>query len=169
MRWFRMTVAMLALGAIAGTLAIRAYAKAEDEAEIKALEDRLMAAIGAKDLKAVMACYEPGQKIVIFDAIPPLQYVGAKAWSDDWAGLFKENPGPAKSEITELEVVVSGNVGFGHSIQKLELTGADGKAQSFVVRATDGYRKTKGKWLIAHEHLSVPVDLATGKAVMDAK
>ena len=32
------------------------------------------------------------------------------------------------------------------------------------VRVTDGYRKVGGKWLIALEHVSVPVDMASGKA-----
>lgn len=30
-------------------------------------------------------------------------------------------------------------------------------------------RKINGKWLIVHEQLSVPVDLASGKAMMDLK
>jgi ketosteroid isomerase-like protein len=29
---------------------------------------------------------------------------------------------------------------------------------------TDVYRKIHGKWLIFHEHVSFPVDLATGQA-----
>jgi ketosteroid isomerase-like protein len=37
------------------------------------------------------------------------------------------------------------------------------------VRVTDGYRKIAGNWLIALEHVSVPVDLATGKAVLTSK
>jgi hypothetical protein len=32
------------------------------------------------------------------------------------------------------------------------------------VRVTDGYRKFGSEWLIVLEHVSVPVDLATGKA-----
>jgi hypothetical protein len=31
------------------------------------------------------------------------------------------------------------------------------------VRVTNGYRKIDGNWLIVHSHVSVPVDLATGK------
>jgi ketosteroid isomerase-like protein len=30
------------------------------------------------------------------------------------------------------------------------------------------YRKIEGKWLIVHEHVSVPVDLTTDKAVFEA-
>jgi ketosteroid isomerase-like protein len=35
-----------------------------------------------------------------------------------------------------------------------------------VVRVTDLYGKVNGNWLIAHEHVSVPVDLETGKPDM---
>jgi ketosteroid isomerase-like protein len=36
-------------------------------------------------------------------------------------------------------------------------------------RLTDVLRKVKGKWLIVHEHVSVPVDVATGKADLTSK
>jgi hypothetical protein len=29
---------------------------------------------------------------------------------------------------------------------------------------TAGYRKTGGKWLVTHEHVSMPVDMKTGKS-----
>ena len=31
------------------------------------------------------------------------------------------------------------------------------------ILSADGYRKIDGNWLIVHSHVSVPVDLATGK------
>jgi hypothetical protein len=37
------------------------------------------------------------------------------------------------------------------------------------VRVTDGYKKVNGQWLIAHEHVSVPVDLTTMKGIPDSK
>lgn len=38
-----------------------------------------------------------------------------------------------------------------------------------TVRVTDGYKKINGQWLISHEHVSVPVDLATMKPDLDSK
>ena len=51
------------------------------------------------------------------------------------------------------------------------LTGSDTKGQpiDLTVRVTDVYRKIKGKWLVVHEHVSVPVDLNTGKPDMSSK
>jgi ketosteroid isomerase-like protein len=38
-----------------------------------------------------------------------------------------------------------------------------------TVRVTDVYRKINGTWLIVHEHVSVPVDLDTGKPDLSSK
>ena len=48
-------------------------------------------------------------------------------------------------------------------------TDMKGQPIDLVVRVTDGYRKVDGNWLIAHEHLSVPVDYATGKPDLMSK
>jgi len=37
------------------------------------------------------------------------------------------------------------------------------------VRVTDVYRKVGGAWLIVLEHVSVPVDLGTGKGDLASK
>jgi ketosteroid isomerase-like protein len=37
------------------------------------------------------------------------------------------------------------------------------------VRFTEGYRQTNGHWRAIHDHISVPVDLATGTAVLNLK
>jgi ketosteroid isomerase-like protein len=55
-----------------------------------------------------------------------------------------------------------GKMAFVHYI-----THVAGKGKKF--RVTDVLRKAKGKWLIVHEHVSVPVDLATGKADLASK
>jgi ketosteroid isomerase-like protein len=37
------------------------------------------------------------------------------------------------------------------------------KPVDFAARVADVYKKTKGDWLIVQEHVSVPVDVDTGK------
>jgi hypothetical protein len=36
-------------------------------------------------------------------------------------------------------------------------------------RVSDGYKKINGKWMIVEEHLSFPVDIASGKADLSSK
>jgi ketosteroid isomerase-like protein len=45
----------------------------------------------------------------------------------------------------------------------------DGKKVEIAVRVTDGFQKIDGKWLIVHEHVSVPIDLNTGMADLASK
>lgn len=133
-----------------------------DEQAIRALYGRFPAAIAAKDLDAVMSLYTAD--VVAFDAFPPRQYTGAAAYRRDYEAFFAEFPGPAKSEIADLHIEVAGSVAFAYGIDRWTVTGKDGQPVAMVFRFTDVFRKTHGKWLIAHEHLSFPVDAATGKA-----
>jgi ketosteroid isomerase-like protein len=73
-------------------------------------------------------------------------------------------PGPIRNVISDQTIHVVGTIGYGHNIQTGELSGKDGTKLNIVVRTTDIYRKTNGKWLIVEEHNSVPVDLGTMKA-----
>ena len=35
------------------------------------------------------------------------------------------------------------------------------------IRVTVGYRKAGSKWLVTHEHVSMPIDMKTGKVPAD--
>ena len=143
---------------------------AKDQADIKALEDRFMAAFKARDVNAIMACYVPDQSLIVFDAVPPRQYTGAQAYRKDFEDLFAMFPGPLDASISELDITAGGgDVAYGHSIQHASFTDKAGKKFEMTIRVTDGYKKTNGQWLISHEHASVPVDLATMKPDLDSK
>ena len=142
---------------------------AADEAEIKALEQRFLDAVKAKDVNAIMTAYVPDETLLVFDAIPPRQYVGAKAFRKDFEDFLAAFPGPVQAELNDLSVSVEGNLAYGHSIQRLVGTDKAGKSADLTFRVTDVYRKINGKWLIVHEHLSWPVDLETGKADLTSK
>jgi ketosteroid isomerase-like protein len=139
--------------------------KADIEARIKALN----AAIEKHDIDGVMANYTPGEDIVVFDVIPPTQYVGATAWRKDWQGALADFKGPIKIEIRELKIRNAGNLGVAHYIQHWATQDPKGKPTEYTFRITDSLVKAKGGWLIDHEHLSLPVDLSTNKADLSGK
>jgi uncharacterized protein (TIGR02246 family) len=144
-------------------------AASADEASIRALESRFAAAASAGDVNAIMKVYVPDETLVVFDVIPPRQYVGAEAYRKDWAGFVGLFKGPVKFEISDLSVTVDGKMAFSHSIQHILGTDTNGKTVDLTVRVTDVYRKIKANWLIVHEHVSVPVDLDTGKPDLSSK
>ena len=151
--------AVAALGALAAPLA--ALAVSSDEAEIRALQERVAAAISAKDVDGIMKGYS--SDVYVFDVVPPRAYVGAAAWRADWVGVLKNTPGPMSLKVEDLAVTADGQIGYSHAIDHYVNTLPDGSKADMFIRASDVYRKVDGHWVIVEEHLSVPVDLATGK------
>jgi uncharacterized protein (TIGR02246 family) len=141
--------------------ATAACAASADEDQIRALQAKVAAAISAKDVDAIMTGYAPD--VYVFDVVPPRAYVGKAAWRADWAGVIKNTPGPMSLTVEDLAVSADGEIGYSHAIDHYVNTLADGSKADMLIRASDVYRKIDGRWLIVEEHLSVPVDLATGK------
>jgi len=140
-------------------------AESEDEAAIRMLEDKFAAAFNAGNIDAMMKHYIPDKSLVVFDLVPRQQYYGADEYRKDWEEFFSHFKGRPRITITNLEITADGSLGFSHSIQQITGTDTQGHPVDRTVRVTDGYRKIGGKWLIVQEYISVPVDVATGKAV----
>ena len=161
-------VALLLAGWLfAGGCASRA--QTQDQQEIRALEDQFAAAFRAKDVDAIMKLYLPGNELFVFDLGMPREHVGWDDYKKDWQDFLATFRGPVHFDITGLSVVTDGQIAYSHSIQHVRGTEKNGTAMDYAVRVTDDYRKIDGRWLIAQEHVSVPIDLATGKPVMMAK
>jgi ketosteroid isomerase-like protein len=159
-------VGLIVIGTCFTSLAIAASA---DEAVIQSLEDRFASAFNAGDVDAIMKVFVPDKSLVVFDVAPPRQYVGADAFRKDWIEFFRMFKTTPKFDISDLSLTVDSNVGFGHSIQHVVGIDQQGRPIEITVRVTDGFRKIGGNWLIAHTHVSVPVDLATGKPDLSSK
>jgi len=153
----------LLLGVVLFVLAHRANARTDDQAAVRALEAWRVKMVNARDVDGVMALYAPD--VFAFDFIPPRQKVGAKNYRANYTGFFSS---PVTFEVTDLSITTAGDVAYGHQIQHATAT-FDGKPIEVTVRCSDVYRKTNGKWLIAQEHIWVPVDLDTGKADLMSK
>jgi len=145
-------------------IAPRGDAQSADEKAVRALYQQYSDALKAKDINKIMSVYVPDESLVAFDAIPPRQYIGAKAYRKDYEGFFAVFPGPNAGRIDDLHVSVVGTLAYAHGIGTFVLTDKAGKQVTWVFRLTDVFRKLNGKWLIVHEHVSWPVDPATGKA-----
>lgn len=160
---------LIATAVAAGCLcaAVPARAQAKDEQEIRALESQFAAAVNAKDLDAIMKVYVPGNDLFVFDVGVPRQHVGWDDYKKDWQDFVSMLKGPIQFTVSDVSVTAEGKIAYGHSIQHLSGTGMDGTPMDMTVRVTDVYRKIDGKWLIVQEHVSVPIDFASGKPVPD--
>ncbi len=164
-------LAVAAAGLIAIVIATQARAAAphaEAEARVKEAEANLIKAVNSRNVDAIMACYSAKPDLLIFDLIPPLQYAGPDAWRKNWDGFLKSMKGTMKVEQSDLKVEGSRRIAFTHSVWRWTMTDASGKASQITMRATNCYENQGGKWLIVHAQYSVPTDLETGKAVINA-
>lgn len=71
-----------------------------------------------------------------------------------------------QTDFPEIEAFVYGNIGFVRSIQRFRCDDLNGKLMcDFLTRQTDCYIKENGVWKLLHQHVSIPADFNTGKAV----
>lgn len=139
----------------------------KDEAEIKALIDDAVEAVRAKNVNNIMSAYAP--ELVSFDIVPPLRYAGVEAYRQRWQETFSAFAGSIGYEVHDLNLTTGDDVAFGYSLNHLSGTLNNGQPTDLWVRWTVCFRKIDGRWLIAHTQVSVPVDLANGKAMLSLK
>jgi ketosteroid isomerase-like protein len=105
--------------------------------------------------------------IVYFDVVPPLQFVGTSALRTRFLQWFEGYEGPIEMEVRDLRIVASADVAVACRFSRAEGTLKDGRQVGSWVRATSCCQRSEQGWLIAHEHVSWPVDLMTAQAVMN--
>ncbi|MGK6312690.1 YybH family protein [Neorhizobium sp. DT-125] len=136
-----------------------------EESEIRKCLDELAQALRARDVDALMAHYAPDT--VVFDIRPPQRIEGADAYRKNFETWFGSVEGPIHYEIRELGIAVKDDVAFCHSLSHVRSKRINGEKADYWVRVTSGLRKTNGRWMIAHEHISMPIDLQTMRAQSD--
>jgi len=79
----------IALAVIAaGAIALNADSAKSDKQQIIDLENGLIKATNAKNVDGMMSYYDSSDRLIIFDAIPPLEYSGPQAWRKNLEGLW---------------------------------------------------------------------------------
>jgi ketosteroid isomerase-like protein len=136
-------------------------------AEIKALFGQWKTAFEAKDVNGVMRTYAPGPTLVSYDIVPPLQFKGADAYRKDYTEFFAQFAGPLHVDFPDMHIEAGRDIGFAYGLERLTGKLADGTPFDMWVRYTEGLNRIDGQWRVVHEHISVPIDMATGKARMD--
>ena len=132
--------------------------RSRDETEIRQLIDGRLKAVRAKDVDAAMSPCAPD--VLSFDLAPPLRYRGAavnRKSLEEWFLTFR---GPVGYEIRDLSITAADKVAFCHSLNRISGARTDGTETDVWVRATSCFRKIGGNWMITHEHVSVPFEMA---------
>ena len=135
------------------------------EDQVRQQVNKIAEGVRAKDLEGLKRLYTAD--VVSFDVEPPLQHVGVAAKMKNWANVFTIFQ-DATYEVRDLTIVAGDDVAFGHCFGRLSGTLKNGTATSGMwVRATFCFQQVDGDWLIAHDQVSVPLDVPSGKGVTD--
>jgi len=138
---------------------------AHEEAAIRRQIEKVVEGLRAKDLEALREPY--ASDVVSFDVEPPLQHVGIEAKLANWARVFEVFE-TVDYDLRDLTLTIGGDVAFGYAFGRLSGTMRNGvAAPGMWVRATYGLRKIDSTWRIAHDQVSVPFDILSGKGVVD--
>lgn len=126
-----------------------------DETEIHVLIDRWSAAVRAQDYSGIRADHDAD--MLMFDVPPPFESRGIDAYMVTWDAFFGCADRPVIFHLTDVQVTAGDNVAFvvavGRCTERI-----DGQFKPLEFRLTMGLRKIDGKWIIVHEHHSIPAE-----------
>ncbi len=134
-------------------------------AEVKALLDNWLEAVRRKDIERLMALYAPS--IAYFDVVPPLQIKGIEAVRRNFLRWFNLWSGEIGAEIHDLHISQSGSLATALMLYRVRGTQKPARDVDYWVRATVSCQRLDQGWRITHEHVSLPIDFASGSAVMN--
>jgi uncharacterized protein (TIGR02246 family) len=125
-----------------------------DEAAVRDLIEAWADAVRRMDYAGILQSHS--SDFVMFDVPPPFKSVGLEAYKKTWDLFFSWSSDPVRFEIHEMDVTAGGDVAFAVATMGCTGPGSDGKPEALDFRLTACLRKIDGRWMIAHEHHSVP-------------
>jgi ketosteroid isomerase-like protein len=109
-------------------------------------------ALRAKDFDRLMDHYS--DDIVVFDVPPPPRKTGKDRYRKDWEAWLGEFKGEIDCEFRDMVINAGDDVAFVSTLSRVFEKQTEGSGH--WVRVTVGLRKTGGRWLAIHEHVSIP-------------
>lgn len=135
---------------------------ANDEATITSIIDARAKAVRAGDIDAMMAAVT--DDVQVFDVVDPLRRQGKASSRERATAWIASYEGPIGWENRDVRVTADGDVAFSHALSRVTGKLKTGAAVDMWFRTTLGFRRIDGRWLIVHDHGSVPFDPESGKA-----
>ena len=133
--------------------------------ELHDLVDERVRAVAARDGKTLGARQHP--EVLAYGVLGTLSSVGNDAVDEQmyaWFDGYRDGP---RYTVYDLHVDADGSLGYCAFVYHVEGTLNEGTEVSMAVRATLVCKRFDGRWLVVHDHESVPFDPATGSALVD--
>jgi uncharacterized protein (TIGR02246 family) len=128
----------------------------DNESEVRAIIENWAKAVRQRDIDGILANH--ADDIVMYDIPPPFESKGVEAYRNTWDTFFKWSKDSGVFDITELNIVAGDDVAFAYASMKCMGYTESGEEEPLQFRLTVGLEKQDGKWLIGHEHHSIPSD-----------
>jgi ketosteroid isomerase-like protein len=137
------------------------------ESEIRAIVETRTRAVRDRDVEALMAHVSPS--VVSYDVVNPLEYHGAgevRARAREWFASFA---GAIDLQVHDLRIMAGEGVAYCSSLNRIRGAVVTGGEIDMWIRSTLCLTKEDGRWVITHQHTSVPFAPATGQASLDLR
>ncbi|HKR13543.1 MAG TPA: SgcJ/EcaC family oxidoreductase [Pyrinomonadaceae bacterium] len=139
-----------------------------DEARIREIIEDYGEGLRDRDADRCVAHY--ADDVVHFDLAPPLEHRGKETARKNLSEWFKTFAGPIGLEMKGLTIAAGADTAFAYTFNHISGTNTNGQPNDHWVRVTICLRKTDGKWLVTHEHVSVPFYMdGSFRAAIDLK
>jgi uncharacterized protein (TIGR02246 family) len=125
-----------------------------DEAAVRDVIEAWAAAVRRKDYAGILQSHT--SDFVMFDVPPPFKSVGLEAYRKTWDLFFSWSSERVRFDIQQMDVTAGADVAFAVATMGCAGPNSDGKPEALDFRLTVCLKKIDGRWMIAHEHHSVP-------------
>lgn len=140
---------------------------ANSEAAIRQIIEARANAARTGDVDAIMA--NVSDDVMVFDVVDPLRRMGKQSSRERataWVGSYDGSIG---LEIRDLQIAADGDVAFSHALSHVTGTLKTKTKVDMWFRTTLGLRRMDGRWLIVHDHGSVPFNAESGQVSLGLK
>jgi ketosteroid isomerase-like protein len=127
-----------------------------DETLIRDLIEAWAAAVRRKDVAGILR--NRSANVLMFDVPPPLKLQGIDAYCHSWDMFFSWSREPVTFDVTEMHVTVGSDVAFAAALMRCAGVEPGGDTIEMDFRLTVGLQKIDEKWVVTHEHHSIPAE-----------
>jgi uncharacterized protein (TIGR02246 family) len=121
-----------------------------DESDVRAVFERWNQAVRDENIDAILR--DHADDFLMFDVVPPAAWRGLAEYAKTWRMFFANAVKPVAFDFTDVAITAGSDVAFvsaiGHCVTLDE---------PVEFRLTMCLRKREGRWIVTHEHHSVPV------------
>lgn len=125
------------------------------ETEIRELVSKWEQAVRDEDVAGIRANHS--EDFLMFDVAPPFLSRGLDAYMETWKIFYPSQARPLTFYFEQIEVTAGEDVAFATAIGTCGYID-HGERTDLRFRLTMGLQKREGRWLIIHEHHSVPAE-----------